>query len=180
MGFEFLTLQTGRLTLRPLEPEDRDFVFRHFSNPEVNRYLYDEPPVTRLDQAQDIVDFYTRGQHPSANRWVLEKKSDRLPLGTCGYHMWSRSHRRAEVGYDLDPEAWNQGYMTEAVSALLSHAFESLNLNRIEAACLPFNTPSRRLLLRCGFAEEGYARSYLKINGMWQDHLLFALLEDEI
>ena len=57
--------------------------------------------------------------------------------------------------------------------------FELLGLHRLEAACIPENEPSRRLLLKLGFHEEGLARRYLQIDGQWRDHVLFALLEDE-
>jgi [ribosomal protein S5]-alanine N-acetyltransferase len=72
-----------------------------------------------------------------------------------------------------------RGYMSAAVAAVVTYAFDHLRLHRIEAACLPVNEPSIRLLKRCGFAEEGYARRYLKIAGSWQDHLLFAILEND-
>ena len=61
----------------------------------------------------------------------------------------------------------------------LGFAFERLKLHRVEAACLPHNAPSRGLLLKSGFREEGYAREYLCIDGRWQDHVLFAMLRDE-
>ena len=71
------------------------------------------------------------------------------------------------------------GHMTAAVRTVLPFAFGTLRLHRVEAACIPTNVPSIRLLERCGFAREGYARQYLCINGVWQDHLLFARLKDE-
>ena len=57
--------------------------------------------------------------------------------------------------------------------------FDDLGLHRLEAACLPENEPSRTLLAQCGFTEEGYARQYLRINGAWRDHVLFALLQSD-
>jgi ribosomal-protein-alanine N-acetyltransferase len=67
-----------------------------------------------------------------------------------------------------------QGYMTAAVSALVPFAFSTLKLHRLEAACIPENAASVRLLEKTGFVREGYAREYLCINGVWQDHLLYA------
>jgi ribosomal-protein-alanine N-acetyltransferase len=66
--------------------------------------------------------------------------------------------------------------MSAAVRALVPAAFELLRLHRVEAACIPTNVASIRLLEKCGFRREGYARSYLCINGIWQDHLLYARL----
>ena len=69
--------------------------------------------------------------------------------------------------------------MTAAVHAAIPFVFDSLELHRLEAACLPANAASIRLLDRTGFTREGMARHYLKINGVWQDHLLYALLESD-
>jgi len=85
----------------------------------------------------------------------------------------------ASLGYWLGVNHVGQGYMTEAVRLLLPAAFEDLRLHRIEAACLPDNIASIRVLERNGFKREGFARQYLKINGIWQDHVLFARLSDE-
>jgi len=71
------------------------------------------------------------------------------------------------------------GHMTAAVKTVLPFAFGTLRLHRVEAACIPTNVPSIRLLERCSFAREGYARQYLCINGIWQDHLLFARLKGD-
>jgi len=72
-----------------------------------------------------------------------------------------------------------KGHMTEAVRGALRFAFSELALHRVEAACLPNNEPSRRLLEHVGFKHEGLARAYLKINGVWADHLLYAALSSD-
>jgi ribosomal-protein-alanine N-acetyltransferase len=69
-----------------------------------------------------------------------------------------------------------KGLMTDAVTILVRHAFDRMGFHRIEAACLPSNNASRRVLTKVGFTAEGTARKYLKINGDWQDHLLFAII----
>ena len=69
--------------------------------------------------------------------------------------------------------------MTRGVALIMPFCFDVLQLHRIEAACLPSNEPSIRILRRNGFIQEGYARRYLHINGQWQDHLLFARLADD-
>jgi ribosomal-protein-alanine N-acetyltransferase len=66
-----------------------------------------------------------------------------------------------------------QGYMTEALTLVCDFAFTQLNLQRIEASCLPNNEPSKAVLRHCGFEEEGYAKAYLQINGKREDHLLW-------
>jgi ribosomal-protein-alanine N-acetyltransferase len=85
----------------------------------------------------------------------------------------------ASLGYWMGLPFVRRGYMTAAVRAIIPFAFTSLRLHRLEAACIPSNAASIRLLEKTGFAREGYAREYLCINGAWQDHLLFARLADE-
>ena len=85
----------------------------------------------------------------------------------------------ATIGYWIGPEHARQGYMTEALQAVVHHAFNALDLSRIEAACLPENTPSRGLLERSGFKYEGVAQSYLQIAGRWRNHVLYANLRND-
>jgi [ribosomal protein S5]-alanine N-acetyltransferase len=80
------------------------------------------------------------------------------------------------LGYWLGEPFVRRGYMSGAVSALIPFAFANLRLHRVEAACIPTNVASIRLLEKCGFKREGHAREYLCINGVWQDHLLYACL----
>ena len=80
------------------------------------------------------------------------------------------------VGYWIGQPHAGRGLMTEALRSLLPFVFDDLRLHRLEAACLPHNEPSKAVLAKVGFREEGMARQYLRINGQWADHLLFALL----
>ena len=123
---------------------DLAFVFQHFSNLDVGKYLLDEDPLTSLEQAQEIIDFYVSLDAKSYNRWIVERKADHGPMGTCGYHKWSRRDHKAEIGYDLSPFAWGQGYMSEALERLVEFGFGEMDLNRIEAMVYPENA---------GFAE---------------------------
>lgn len=82
----------------------------------------------------------------------------------------------ASVGYWIGLPHVRRGHMTDAVGAATRFAFAVLGLHRLEAACLPHNAASTRVLEKSGFLREGRARQYLKINGVWQDHDLFALL----
>jgi len=83
------------------------------------------------------------------------------------------------LGYWIGAQYAQRGYMTAAVRAVVPFVFDSLELHRLEAACLPTNAASMRLLEKTGFKREGLARRYLRINGVWQDHLLYALLDTD-
>ena len=83
------------------------------------------------------------------------------------------------LGYWMGQRHAGRGHMTEAVRGALRFAFSDLALHRVEAACLPDNLASRRLLERVGFRREGEARAYLRINGVWADHLLYGVLSSD-
>lgn len=85
----------------------------------------------------------------------------------------------ASMGYWIGKPYANNGYMSEGVRAVCNFCFDQLGLHRIEAACLLTNGASAKVLEKTGFTHEGMARQYLKINGKWQDHLLFGLLKDD-
>ncbi|MCP8939234.1 GNAT family N-acetyltransferase [Alsobacter sp. SYSU M60028] len=85
----------------------------------------------------------------------------------------------ATLGYWMGAPFAGRGHMGRAVRAAAGYGFDNLRLRRIEAACVPHNAPSMRLLERVGFRREGLARQYLCINGVWQDHVLYALLRDD-
>lgn len=83
------------------------------------------------------------------------------------------------LGYWIGAPYARQGLMTDGLCHLIDFCFDRLGLHRLEAACLPHNDASRRLLLRAGFGQEGQARQYLCIDGRWQDHLLFGMLRTD-
>lgn len=83
------------------------------------------------------------------------------------------------IGYWIGQPFARQGYMREAIQALVNHAFATLDLSRIEAACLPENAPSRGVLEKAGFKYEGVAQAYLQINGRWRNHVLYSNLRHD-
>lgn len=111
--------------------------------------------------------------------FVFESQSETL-LGGLTLGLIRRGVAQAcTLGYWTGQRHAGKGHMTEAVRGALRFAFSELALHRVEAACLPNNEPSRRLLERVGFQSEGLARAYLKINGVWADHLLYAALSTD-
>jgi ribosomal-protein-alanine N-acetyltransferase len=156
-------LETKRLILRALSLEDTDFILRHFSEEDVNRYSSYE----RLDR-KDILDFYKKfiepGNPTGIRLGIVLKETSEL-VGTLGYHNLSKINRRAEIGYNLSKLHWGKGIMTEAVDALIRHGFEHMNLNRIDATVDSENLKSIRLLERSGFFREGLLRDYCYYKG---------------
>src|SRR5437870_13184764 len=111
--------------------------------------------------------------------FIFRKHDDVLLGGLTLANIRRGCAQAGSLGYWMGAPYANRGYMTAAVSALIPFAFGTLRLHRIEAACIPRNGASVRLLEKTGFRREGFARQYLCIDGVWQDHLLFARLRDD-
>lgn len=108
--------------------------------------------------------------------FVFRQDDDALVGGITLSNIRRGVAQMGSVGYWCGKPYARNGYTLAAVKTLVGFAFRSLALHRLEAACLPHNEPSRRLLNKAGFSEEGYAKAYLKINGVWRDHVLFGLI----
>jgi ribosomal-protein-alanine N-acetyltransferase len=119
-------------------------------------------------------------KNDTAYPFFVFRREDDLLVGGCTLSNVRRGVcQSASIGYWVGSAYARHGYMTAAVKALIPFVFETLGLHRLEAACIPENEPSQRLLRKLGFQQEGCARSYLQINGAWRDHILFSLLEDD-
>ena len=107
---------------------------------------------------------------------VLDAVDERLVGGIALTNVQRGVTQSASTGYWLGRSELGRGYMADALRALTAFSFQQLRLHRLEAATQPQNAPSIRVLERNGFVREGYARSYLRIDGQWRDHLLFGLV----
>jgi [ribosomal protein S5]-alanine N-acetyltransferase len=113
--------------------------------------------------------------------FLIFRESDDLLLGGITLANVRRGIVQAgTMGYWIGEPYAGRGYMTAALRVLLPSLFGELNLHRIDAACIPSNAASIRVLEKCGFVREGRARRYLCINGVWQDHYLYGLLNDDL
>jgi ribosomal-protein-alanine N-acetyltransferase len=111
---------------------------------------------------------------------LMERQEDGAILGGITLDNIRRGPAQAgTMGYWVGEPFARSGYMSEAIRALVHHAFVSLDLSRIEAACLPENAPSRGVLEKSGFKYEGVAQSYLQIDGRWRNHVLYANLRND-
>jgi [ribosomal protein S5]-alanine N-acetyltransferase len=106
--------------------------------------------------------------------FVFASHDDSLLGATTLHHLKRGVSQSATLGYWVGAVHARQNVMTRALAALLPYAHGELRLHRVEAACLPRNEASIRLLEKSGFEREGYAKSYLKIAGIWEDHILWS------
>ncbi|NIK67817.1 GNAT family N-acetyltransferase [Paenibacillus sp. BK720] len=172
----FPVLETDRLHLREITGGDIADIFACFSNKQVTRY-YGQEALERMDQAQALIDYFAAGYAEKRGiRWGIERKGTMGLIGTIGFHLWSPKHRRAEIGYELLPESWRNGYASEAISAVLRYGFRELGLNRIGAVVFTDNVASSRLLAKLGFQQEGILRDYMVQYGKAHDTYIYSLL----
>lgn len=173
----FPEIETERLLLREIMPEDAPAIYAIFSDPKVTHY-YDQVTYTQLQQAHDLIDFFDESfELERAIRWGITRKAEDVVIGTCGY-VWLRTHS-GEISYELASAQWRQGIMAEALDAILEFGFDELKLNRVEAPVMVENTASAALLAALGFQEEGVLRQHDYFKGRFHDMRLFALLKHE-
>lgn len=171
-----VAIHTQRLLLRPLQASDDQALMAIFGDPVVMRY-WATPPWDSVAVAQALIATdQAAGADADWLRLGLVRRSDDRLLGTCTLFDHVPSSRRAEMGYALAREAWGQGLMHEALTALLDHGFERWKLNRVEADIDPRNTASARVLERLGFRAEGLLRERWIVAGEVSDSTLYGLL----
>ncbi len=112
--------------------------------------------------------------------FIFERGSGKLSGGITLGNIRHGVSQSGHIGYWIGERYAGRGLMTDAVKVLARFSFETLRLHRIEAACIPDNARSIRVLEKAGFRREGLLRSYLRINGLWQDHYLYARIADDI
>ncbi|AWB45594.1 GNAT family N-acetyltransferase [Paenibacillus sp. CAA11] len=175
----FPVLETERLRLREVTLEDADGLFACFSNDQVTRY-YGQEPLQHIEQAEKLVEHFANLYNDTRGiRWGIERKEIQGIIGTLGYHAWSPKHKRAEIGYEVHPSQWGQGFATEALSKALAYGFEVMELIRISAVVYTRNEASQQLLVKAGFQKEGLLRKYMFQNGAAHDTYIYSLLRED-
>jgi len=173
------TINTSRLSLRWIRTEDVDDFYAVYSNPEVMRY-WSTLPLPDKDAASKLINEIHEGiKRDDMMKWGIALRSSDKLIGSVTLFHIDFTHRRAEIGYAQGRAYWGQGYMQEALKAVLNHAFEILNLHRIEADVDPRNAASVRTLERLGFQREGYLRERWQVNGEIQDAFYYGLLRPD-
>ncbi len=173
------TINTSRLALRTLTAEDVDDFFAVYSNVEVMRY-WSTPPLPNKEAAGELINEIQEGfKNRQLLKWGIALRENDKVIGSVTLFHPDFTHRRVELGYALAREFWRQGYMKEALEAILNYAFGQLNFHRIEADVDPRNAASIHTLERLGFQCEGYLRERWHVNGEIQDAYFYGLLRPD-
>lgn len=158
----FPRLETESLILREITMADAEWYLDHFSRREIVRGQGFPAPKGMNGAREELqLHFVDLFKNRNGFRWGIEKKGEEGLIGSCGYYKWLKPDgRQAEIGYDLSPQYWGQGIMTEALTAIIDFGFGRMKLNRIELLALPGNERSIGLAKKLGFKKEGVLREH--------------------
>ena len=178
-GDRLPTLTASRVALRGLSDKDVDALFSIFSDPVVMRFWSSPPLADRSAADRLLANIHEHFGKRDLFQWGVALRDDDRVIGTCTLAEIDETNRRAELGFALGRSDWGNGYMGEALDALLAFAFGDLNLHRLEADVDPRNAASIKTLDRLGFRREGHMRERWLMNGEAQDSLFYGLLRRE-
>ncbi|MDW5499704.1 GNAT family N-acetyltransferase [Pseudomonas lundensis] len=176
-----LTIAGNDLRLKIPMEEDTDIVHRYFE--ENQNHLSQWEPIRAEDFynveviRQRLWHMWKDAEQGLAYQFVIVDATGTEMLGACNFSGIARGPFQAcHLGYSIAARHEGKGIMLQALTAAIDYLWGELDLHRIMAAYIPTNARSEKLLLRLGFEKEGYAKSYLKIAGRWQDHILTSLI----
>ncbi len=172
----FPVIETERLRLREITPQDVTALLRHFGNPEVVKFISMQP-IKTIEQANEWLRWM--GGFFAAQdglRWGVVRKDDNTFVGSAGLHNWNREDHYAEIGCDIAHPHWGNSYGQEAMRGIIDFGWHHMNLNRIEADVVQGNQRSLHVLEKLGFKQEGVLRQRLLKGGKYYDIHLFGLL----
>lgn len=177
----FPELRTRRLLLREVTLDDVPRWLELFSDPVVVAMTSFPPPAGLEGARAELTEFaITPFREQRGLRWGIVLEGEAQLCGTLGLYGWIRERGwHAEIGYELLPAYRRQGFMTEAMTAVLDYAFGTMGLNRIAAKTDPRNEASRHLLGRLGFRHEGTLRETSYLNGRFSDDMVYGVLRRE-
>ena len=177
-----MKLETKRLILRDFVWEDWHRVLEYQTNPLYLRYYEwigsDRTPAS----VQEFVGWFLDHQKDQPRikfQLAVILKSNAVLIGNCGIRMDKANAVQADIGYELDPNYWNQGYATEAAHAIVDFGFDRLGVHRIWANCVADNTGSAHVLEKLGMKLEGRLRENQYYKDRWWDTLIYGILADE-
>lgn len=171
---------TERLHLREFIAEDWRAVLAYQADPRYQRY-YDLTAPTGQGARDFVAMFLAQQQAQPRLKFQLAvtlKRTGAL-IGNCGVRLQAPGAQEADIGYELNPEQWGQGYASEAARTMVAFGFTELGVHRIWAHCIADNAASARVLEKLGMRQEGRLREQEYFKGRWWDTLLYAILEPE-
>lgn len=172
-------IDTERFVLQPLAEQHLDGLFGVHGDGDATRFIPSSTWQTRDDAVAWLARNVAMFDEGLARRWAIVERVGERPIGDCMLFNFDERSDRAEIGFVLGRRDWGRGAMFEAAGALITTAFETLGLRRLEAFADPRNLASDRLLRRLGFAFEGLLRQRSTVKGEVCDSNVYGLLRGE-
>lgn len=176
------TLTTPRLTLRRFTPEDAPAMYQNWaSDPQVTRFLRWKPHQSVQETRQLLEGWAQQYSQPDYYSWAIQRQEDGALIGSiAAFGNYNPMDEMVEVGYCLGRAYWKQGYMTEALEAVLGFLLETAGYRRVEAYHSTQNPASGRVMERAGMIYEGTARQkYVIATGQPQDCAMYGILRSD-
>lgn len=179
IGFDsFPRLSSTRFDLVEIKESHMNDIFQLYSDTNVTEY-FDLLPLENMNEAEKEIKFYqNRFQNNEGIRWGISFKGSSQIIGTLGFNKIVNRHK-ASLGYDLQSKHWGKGFMTEALTTIITYAFDKLNIIRIEAEVMQGNIGSEKLLTKLKFHKEGILKQWMYWNDKYYDITMFSLLKEE-
>ena len=175
----FPTLHTGRFDLVEITHEHLRDILKLFGNDEVTRFYNLHTMTSETEALKLITWFHSRFQDKAGIRWGVSFRGHKEIIGTIGFNKFTR-RQKANVGYELHPDFWNKGYLTEILKVVVEYGFKELDIDRIEAEVMQGNAASERVLAKAGFTREGVLRHWMYWDNKHYDMTMFSLLQSEL
>lgn len=171
----FPSLSTARLILRALRQDDLGDLYAYASDPEIDRYTPWTHYSSVAEAQSDLNDFIAEYDQNGLGAWGIEVVDEHRLIGIISFSPPHPHHRRTEMGFTIARTHWGRGFATEAATAVIAFGFDTLQLLRVEAVCLPENLASARALMKAGMRYEGLLRNYQVWRGKPCDLQMYAV-----
>lgn len=156
----------------------KDF-FKYFADPQVSQYILSSIP-TNFEEAQEEIMYWIDLYYKNTGiYWAIATKNTDKMIGAIGFHDWNKYNNRTEISYDLSKDHWGKGIMSKATKVVLQFAFETLNINRVQASTIKENINSIKLLESNNFSKDGILRKYRYHRGKYYDIEMFSILKED-
>jgi [ribosomal protein S5]-alanine N-acetyltransferase len=173
----FQNLESERLLLRQITPEDVNEIFAMRSDKEVMKYI-PRPVAQTLEDAMDVINMIqSKLETNEGCNWAITLKGNPKLIGFIGHYRIKWEHFRSEIGYMLLPEYNGQGITTEAIKLMVDFGFNQMNMHSLEGILDPENTASARVLEKNGFVKEAHFIENEFFNGKFLDTVIYSLVK---
>ena len=158
------------------ENADAEHFYNYMNHEKVARFLSaDDIPNSLEGSRTELAYWASLYTTMKSIYWAIANSNGQL-IGTCGFNSWNKSHKRAEISYDLSVDYWGRGIMTQAIQSITKFAFENMKVRRVQATVSVENGPSMRVLEKCGYIREGLLAKFGVLQQQSQDYYMYAVV----